>query len=177
MTSPRFRSTAAFAQQSRREVSLVDWATFVVFTLGGRYWAVPVECTERVVRTSVHDGPSPTSIKHGEQLVPVFDLARAILTDLPPLPIALGAPSSSATDRGWLLLSVHEGWVACLVDAVREVATIDAATVRAVPHNDPRQARGDSVRGVFTRRDHEVLVLDLSRVVRAAHDASRHSDV
>lgn len=182
MTSPRFRSTAAFAQRSGREVVHVDWATFVVFVVDGRQWAVPVECAERVVRSMPQDGAAPAMITHAGRQIPVFELQHAVQTLVPPdlqvVPAPTGTVTTGASNDGrWLILALPDGWVACLVQAVREVVTIDATTVRAVPLDDPRQTPQGGVRGAFTRREQEVLVLDVGRVVRAAHVAMPQSDV
>jgi chemotaxis signal transduction protein len=182
VTSPRFRSSAVFAQRSRGEVALVDWATFVVFALGGTPWAVPVEGVERVLRVVRDGGDAPATIAHRGRQIPVFELGHAVRsarhTNPPTWSPPVGAPTSDAMHEGrWLILALYDGWVACLVEDVREVVTIDAATVRAVPLDDPRQIPEAGVRGAFTRREQEVLVLDMARLVRATHGGTRHGDV
>ena len=182
MTSPRFRSSAVFAQRSRRDVALVEWATFVVFVLGGTPWAVPVECVERVLRATRAIGDAPEAIAYSGRQIPVFGLARAVRTarhaSIPTYSMPIESPPSGAMDDGrWLILALYDGWVACLVEDVREVVTMDAATVRAAPVDDPRQTADGGVRGAFTRREQEVLVLDVTRVVRATDAATRDGDV
>ena len=56
------------------------------------------------------------------------------------------------------------------------VATIDASTVElfgtVAPDDDERPA---AARARFTRHEHEVLVLDIVRVVRAVYEATQHA--
>ena len=69
-----------------------------------------------------------------------------------------------------LVIAIQGGWLAVAVEAVHEVATVDASDITAVekavdrtgPHDRPLPP---GVRGRFVRQDDDVLVLDLARAV------------
>ena len=178
MTAPRFRSTAAFSRR-HRQAKIVDRATFVIFSLHGQRFAAPVESVERVLRGAPSHEAGMTSVEHSGRRVPMLDL-RAALGFIPK------AASARGLERT-LVFAVHGAWIACAVDAVYEVATIDASTVQlfaAAGANDgatrddatpPDAMRPNAARARFTRHEHEVLVLDIARVVRSVYEATQRA--
>jgi chemotaxis signal transduction protein len=108
-----------------------------------------------VVDTDAH-------VAYGGRQVPLLDL-RLAFGD------ASAVPSTVATRR-LLIFSVQEVWIAAEVDAVQEVATIDASAVEALAADVDHVV---GARGRFLRHGHEVTVLDMLRVVRAVYDAMR----
>jgi chemotaxis signal transduction protein len=172
MNMPRFRSTAALSVRQRRVVPTVDRATFVLFSLGAHRFAAPVTLVERVLRARPANAGSADAdaadadaadadlhIAYAGRQVPVLDLRLAF---------ADRAARVSARDtRRLLIFSVQEVWIAAEVDDVQEVATIDASAVESLPV-DVEHVVG--ARGHFHRHGHEVIVLDMLRVVRAVYD-------
>lgn len=165
MSVPRFRSTAALSIRQRQAAPTVDRATFVLFSLGGHRFAAPVTVVERVLRggavmndAHVADG----HVAYAGRQVPVLDLRRAFGE-------ASAVPSTLGTRR-LLIFSVQAVWIAAEVDAVQEVATIDASDVEALAANAEHVV---GARGRFRRHGHDVTVLDMLRVVRAVYDAMR----
>lgn len=174
MTVPQFRSTASFTLRQRNSAPTIDRATFVVFSLGGHRFSAPVEAVERVLRqTPSRVTPEITTaiapddvVQHAGRQVRVVDL-RA--------PLGVDAAVPGATGQRTIVFTVQGVWVAAVVDAVFEVATIDAATVRSLPSephapwatSDVVPAWPAGARGLFRRHDHDVLVLDMTRVLRS----------
>jgi chemotaxis signal transduction protein len=170
MSVPRFRSTAALSIRQRQAAPTVDRATFVLFSLGEHRFAAPVTVVERVLRggavgadarvadADVADG----HVAYAGRQVPVLDLRRAFSA-------AQAVPSTLGTRR-LLIFSVQAVWLAAEVDAVQEVATIDASDVEALAANAEHVV---GARGRFRRHGHDVTVLDMLRVVRAVYDAMR----
>lgn len=171
----RFKSTAAFALRSRRTATAVERATFVLFSAGDVRCAIPVEVVERVLR---HDSPMDavervlrpdahhdrTTVQHGGRTLAVIDVA-----------LQLGVTSAlgvGATDdvragdtRRLLVIALATGAVAARVDAVHEVASVDASLIGAAV---PREARAPLLRGArasFVRHAHRYTVLDVARVL------------
>ena len=177
MTAPRFRSTATFTIRKRHVAPVVERTTFVIFSLGGQRFAASAESVERVLRNASAEGNGPTTLEHRGQQVPVIDLRDALRPALRDAIAASGSPSrvaSMAPGQRTLVFSVQDQWVAATVDAVYEVATIDAALVQPIATGS---SNGDAparlaVRGQFSRHDQVVLVLDMSRVVRAVYEAT-----
>jgi chemotaxis signal transduction protein len=158
MSMPRFRSTAALSIRQRQAAPTIDRATFVLFSIGRHRFAAPVTLVERVLRGGVSDA----HVAYSGRQVPVVDLRLAFRD-------AAAGPSTLATRR-LLIFSVQEVWIAAEVDAVHEVATIDASAVEALAVTAERVV---GARGRFQRHGHEVIVLDMLRVVRAVYDAMR----
>ncbi|MBL0171900.1 MAG: chemotaxis protein CheW [Gemmatimonadaceae bacterium] len=180
MTAPRFRSTAAFTLRQRQAVPAIDRATFVIFSLGGQRFAAPAEAVERVLREVPSGAGGQIVVEFGGRQVPALNLRQTLCEAAgvrttgaagPPHgePIALGQRT--------LVFSVRDVLVAAAVDAVYEVATIDAALVKPVNPETALQVVSSShvIRGQFVRHDHNVLVLDMLRVVRAVYDATHHA--
>jgi len=147
---------------------MVDRATFVIFSLQGHRFAVPVESVERVLRGAPARDAAMTGVEHGGRRVPLINL-RAVLGF-----VRASSPAieSHALERT-LVFTVEGAWVACPVDAVYEVATIDASTVELLtPGAEDSVRRPAAARARFTRHEQEVLVLDIVRVVRAVYEAA-----
>ena len=166
MTAPRFRSTAAFSRR-HRQAKIVDRATFVIFSLQGQRFAAPVESVERVLRGAPASDAVMASVEHSGRRVPLLDLRRALGI--------IGRIASTVRHQRTLVFTVQGAWIACAVDAVYEVATIDASTVElfatTATHDD--SVRPDATRARFLRHEHEVLVLDIMRVVRSVYEAAQ----
>jgi chemotaxis signal transduction protein len=169
MTVPRFRSTAAFALRARSKASVVERATFVTFSVGGRRFAAAVESVERVLRGSVSGsggdatgGAMTTQVHYAGRAVPLVHFAERLGLDARP----------SASSRV-LVLNVANGWLAAVVDAVHEIATVDAASISLAGISPALVADGTEgaiaacagARGTFHRDGREVLVLDVARAL------------
>lgn len=147
MSIGRFRSTAAFSPRARANVVAVDRATFVIFSIGGHRFGVSVERVERVVRAHfAHD-----SVTYDGRSVPLADLASA-----------LGLALAPSIRSRVLVFSSGQSWIAAAVDAVHEVATIDASMVAPLVYDGTRTYLPGGARGVFTRQEQTVLVLDVA---------------
>ena len=172
MTAPRFRSTATFTIRKRHVAPVVDRTTFVIFSLGGQRFAASAESVERVLRNASVDGNGPATLEHRGQLVPVVDLRDTLRSALRDTIAASGGPMTPG--QRTLVFSVQDQWVAATVDAVYEVATIDAALVQPVAAVAPNADATThlAVRGQFSRHDQVVLVLDMTQVVRAVYDVT-----
>ena len=134
----------------------IERATFVIFTLGGHRFAAYVEAVERVLRVAQsHVGTG--TVRHAGLDVPVVSLGPALAV----------TSSRSATSR-LLVIVAGTHWVAVEVDAVHEVAAIDATTVQSLESDGSRSYVPTGARGVFRRAAHDVLVLDIARIVDAA---------
>ena len=157
MTIPRFRSTAAFTLRSRTAPPTVDRATFVLFSLGGERFAAPVEAVERVLRPCSLPVGLTTTVAHAGRQVPLLDIRTT-----------LGIAPSGDRSAGarMLIFTVQQVWIAAEVDAVYEVATLDASLVNGMPaaRDDGRPWPVGS-RGLFTRHEQQVIVLDMARVM------------
>lgn len=157
MTIPRFRSTAAFTLRSRLSAPMVDRATFVLFSLGGERFAAPVEAVERVLRPGSLPAELMTTVAHAGRQVPLLDIRTA-----------LGIATSTDRSAGarMLVFIVQQVWVAAEVDAVYEVATLDASLVRRLPASrDDGRPWPVGSRGLFTRHEQQVIVLDMPSVM------------
>ena len=152
MSIGRFRSTAAFSPRARAGVVAIDRATFVIFSIGGHRFAVSVERVERVLRD---DGAHDT-VTYAGRSVPVANLASA-----------LGLALAPSTRSRVLIFSDGATWTAAAVDVVHEVATIDASAVASAAYDGSHTYLPIGARGVFTRQDQSVLVLDVTRALQA----------
>lgn len=181
-STPRFRSTAAFALRSRRTGPVVERATFVLCSAGVHRCAIPVELIDRVLR---HDSPMDavdrvlrpdahrdrTSIQHAGRALPLVDLTGALSAPVPDAPAPHAPPASAALDGAasararLLVVMLSGGWVALRVDAVHDVASLDASlilTLGAAPATVPLP-RG--ARATFVRDGFDYVVLDLVRAL------------
>lgn len=168
----RFRSTAAFDLRRRSIAPAIDRATFVVFSLGELRVALPVEAVERVLRTGEanvgnakpsHSTRTPHVQYHG-QLVPVGNFRSALYLETD--------PTRSRHSR-WLIVSALQSLTAIEVEAVHEVATLDASLIRPLPAETQgwwfdrvANAWPLGTRGIFARPGHDVVILDILRLMR-----------
>lgn len=193
MTAPRFRSTAGISARPRLATPAIDRATFVLFGVGTERYAVAVERVERVLRRTAAretaDRSPVESIMYSGQTVRLVHLhsvlggeqdnaaqhaAHDASDDAP------NAGPADASDR-ILIFLVEDCWVAAAVDAVFEVATIDAAIVEPI---SAERAVGDAgetrhcppgARGYFQRQGHTVVVLDVTRVMRMVYASAAYA--
>lgn len=156
-TGPRFKSTAAFAARRRTLAPTVERATFVTFMIGERRLAAAVESVERVLRGDAVLAAGASHVTYAGREVPIADLAGALACDA----------HRTAASRV-LVVALPAGWIAVVVDAVHEIATVDAASIAAVAQGEPA-ALVPGVRGTFLRHDHEILVLDIARALGFRH--------
>ncbi len=147
----RFVSTAMFATR-RRNVSTVERATFVSFSIGDRRLAGPVELIDRVLRPAA----SAPHVTYDARELPYADVASLL---------ALTLGDGPASLRRVLVAHVNDAWWALPVDAVHEVISIDASEVVPIPVDHP-DAHRTGVVATYTRGGATVLVLDLARLLR-----------
>ncbi len=183
MTAPRFRSTAGISARPRLATPTIDRATFVLFGVGTERYAVAVERVERVLRRTAAretaDSSPVESITYGGQSVRLVHLHSV-----------LGGEADDVRDAGSAALSnriviflVEDCWVAAAVDAVFEVATIDAAIVEPISAERGEGDAGETrhcppgARGYFQRQGHTVVVLDVTRVMRMVYASAAYATV
>jgi chemotaxis signal transduction protein len=119
------------------------------------------------------------TVAYGGRTVPLVDLVRGIgLANSGGL-----APDHARRTRA-VIFSLQTQWVAATVDAIFEVATVDAATVRPLPlfmsdvwSDLPGAPWTAAARGVLTRADHAVVVLDIARVMRTLFELDQAARV
>ncbi len=150
MSIGRFRSIGA-APRARSLSVQIDRATFVVFVVGGHRFAVPVESVERILRPSA----SHHSVEYGGRTMPLTDLASS-----------LGLALAPTVRSRIIVFNPGPQWIAAAVDVVLEVATIDASEVGPLAFDGSRTYLPVGARGVFSRHDASVLVLDVRRALR-----------
>lgn len=162
----RFKSTANFDRRHRSVATPVERATFVVFSLGTVRCAAPVEVVDRVLRVE-----SATHVMHSATIN--FQGQPVRLIDIRP-PLQLFEPMSQSPHARVIVFSVLGERLACAVDAVHEVATMDAAVVRPLPVDTSGwwcagHQRGwpACARGIFSRQGHDVVILDMLRLTRS----------
>ena len=152
MSIGRFRSTAAFSPRARVNIVAVDRATFVIFSIGGHRFGVSVERVERVLRAdAAHD-----TVLYGDRRLTLANLASALGLELAP-----------STRSRVLVFSDGNAWIAATVDVVHEVVTIDASMVATIAYDGTHTYLPVGARGVFTRQEQTVLVLDVARALKA----------
>jgi|GEM_PF-2337165 len=157
MSIGRFRPFGAAPRGKILSVP-VDRATFVIFAVGGHRFAVPVESVERVLRPATPH----QSIVHGGRTMALTDLAST-------LGLALASSSRSRV----IVFNDGMHWFAAAVDAVFEVATIDASDVAPLAFDGTRVFLPVGARGVFSRQGAAVLVLDVTRALRTRTQSAR----
>ncbi|HYW30797.1 MAG TPA: chemotaxis protein CheW [Gemmatimonas sp.] len=189
MPERTFRSTSAYAARSRGATAAIERATFVTFSVGDHRFGVPVECVERVLRDNADSASACLAapvVHYRGVAVPVVSLAPYLglagnqvnRLERGRTPAMAGGAAAAARI---LIINLPSGWVAIAVDAVHDVATIDAALITAA-HHGSGDAGQDShpgallpgVRGMFVRKDQRTLVLDVGHTLgfRFPHDAS-----
>jgi purine-binding chemotaxis protein CheW len=135
----------------------------VIFELGDDLFAADVLAVDRVLRylapSAVPDVPSWVEgvIEHRGAVIPVIDLRRRVGAAERPL----GAGTRT------VVLNTSAGYVAGIVDAVREVALVPTGAVTAPPPLF-RGMSNDAIRGIAKIGDRLVVVLDVERVLATA---------
>jgi len=147
----------------------------VTFRLGDDLFAADIYSVERVLRwqspTAVPNLPDWIEgvLEYQGRVVPVVNLRRRF--EMPAAP--------AATETRILVFNADGEWVAAVVDAVLEVAGLDAAQM-APPPSLFRGISGDYLRGIVKRGDRLVVMLDVGKLLsstermaleRAAQDA------
>lgn len=137
-----------------------DVVKLVTFQLGLDLFAADVLSVDRVVRyappSAVPDAPAWLLgvIEHRGAVVPVVDLRRRVeLSD-----------DGITSETRILILNTSNGFVGAIVDTVREVAVIPAASVSPPPPLF-RGLASEFIRGVARVRDQLVVLLDVDRVL------------
>ena len=134
---------------------------FVVFTLGPTRYGIAIESVEEIIPalpiTRLPHSRRETLgvIEVRGRVVPVYDLHRRFHAQ----------PPAATADARMVLVALPGGPVALPVDAVEEVASVDAADVQSV------DLPGDAVpflSGVVRVRDRLVLWIDPARLVPAS---------
>ena len=140
-----------------------DMMKLVIFELGGDLFAADVLAVDRVLRyvapSAVPDVPVWVEgvIEHRGGVIPVIDLRRRL--GVAELAIDAGARI--------LVLNTSAGFVAGIVDAVREVAVVPTGAVTAPPPLF-RGMSGDAIRGIAKVGERLVVVLNVERVMATA---------
>ena len=134
----------------------------VTFRLGEDHFAADIHAVERVLR---YQEPTPVPnvpewvdgvIEYQGRVVPVINLRRRFgLVVVPPL-----------SGTRIIILSTPDGWVAVVVDAVLEVASVPAAQI-APPPPLFRGLSADYVRGIVRRNERLGILLDTARLLTA----------
>lgn len=134
----------------------------VTFRLADDLFAAGIFSVERVLR---YEAPRPVPdlppwiegvIEYQSRVVPVVDLRKRF--ELPESPVR--------PETRILVLNAGAEWVGALVDAVVEVATVDAARI-APPPAFFRGLASEYLDGIVKRDDKLVIVLDVERLLSA----------
>ncbi|HXI19568.1 MAG TPA: chemotaxis protein CheW [Gemmatimonadales bacterium] len=134
----------------------------VVFRLGGEEYAVPIGLVREVVRvadiTRVPHAPAHVRgvMNLRGRILPVVEIRSRL-----GLEVAELTPSSRV-----VVVDLGRRTVGLLVDAVAHVTRLEERLV-AAPPEEVRSAGGDAVTGVARLGDRLLVLLDLSRVLRA----------
>jgi purine-binding chemotaxis protein CheW len=135
----------------------------VIFELGGDLFAADVLTVDRVLRyvapNAVPDVPSWVEgvIEHRAGVIPVIDLRRRL---------GVGEQAIGTGTR-IVVLSTSAGFIAGIVDAVKEVAVVPTGAVTAPPPLF-RGLSSDAIRGIAKVGERLVIVLDVERVMATA---------
>ena len=135
----------------------------VIFELGGDLFAADVLAVDRVLRyvapSAVPDVPSWVEgvIEHRGAVIPVIDLRRRVGA----AEAVIGAGTRT------VVLNTSAGYVAGIVDSVREVAVVPTGAVTAPPPLF-RGMSTEAIRGIAKVGERLVVVLDVERVMATA---------
>ena len=140
-----------------------DMMKLVIFELGGDLFAADVLAVDRVLRyvapSPVPDVPSWVEgvIEHRGGVIPVIDLRRRIGA----------AETAIGSGTRTIVLNTSAGYVAGVVDAVKEVAVLPTGAVTAPPPLF-RGMSSEAIRGIAKVGERLVVVLDVERVMATA---------
>ena len=135
----------------------------VIFELGGDLFAADVLAVDRVLRylapSAVPDVAQWVEgvIEHRGGVIPVIDLRRRLGV----------AETVIGSGTRTIVLNTSAGFVAGIVDAVREVALVPTGAVTAPPPLF-RGMSSEAIRGIAKVGDRLVVVLDVERVMATA---------
>ena len=141
-------------------MSTADTSQIVTFRLGDDLFAADIYSVERVLRykptTAIPNVPDWIEgvIDYQGRVVPVISLRRRF--DLPVADVA--------NDTRILVLNAGGEWIAAIVDAVLEVAALDAASLQPPPPLF-RGLAGEYLKGIVRRGDRLVIFLDVERLL------------
>lgn len=140
-----------------------DMMKLVIFELGGDLFAADVLAVDRVLRyltpSTVPDVATWVEgvIEHRGEVIPVIDLRRRL--GVAELTIGPGTRI--------VVLNTSAGFIAAIVDGVREVAVVPTGAVTAPPPLF-RGMSGEAIRGIAKVGERLVVVLDVERVMATA---------
>jgi purine-binding chemotaxis protein CheW len=132
----------------------------VTFRLGDDLFAAGIYSVERVLR---YETPTPVPdlppwiegvLEYQGRVVPVVDLRKRF--ELPEAPVR--------AETRILVMNDGAEWVGAIVDAVVEVASVDAAQMSAPPAFF-RGLAAEYLKGIFKRDDRLVILLDIERLL------------
>jgi len=135
----------------------------VIFELGDDLYAADVLAVDRVLRymapSAVPDVPDWVEgvIEHRGTVIPVIDLRRRLGV----------AACSIGPGTRIIVLNTSTGFVAGIVDSVREVAVLPTGAVTAPPPLF-RGMSAEAIRGIAKVGERLVVVLDVERVLATA---------
>lgn len=136
------------------------FSKLVTFRLGDDLFAAGILAVERVLR---YQAPRPVPdvppwiegvIEYQSRVVPVIDLRKRF--ELPEGPVL---PETRV-----LVLNAGSEWIGAIVDAVVEVAAVDAGRV-SPPPKFFRGLAAEYLKGIVKRDDKLVIVLDVERLL------------
>jgi len=141
---------------------VIERKQLVVFRVGDQQYAADVFSVERVLRwTAPRAIPNVPAwldgvMDYGGRVVPVIDLRTRF--DL---------PVATARDHARILIfTVNEQWLAATVDAVDEVATVEARELEEPPAIVRGLAR-QYLRALLRRGEQVVVVLDIAQLLNS----------
>jgi purine-binding chemotaxis protein CheW len=102
---------------------------YVVFTLAGAFYAIPVNLVREVLRM-----PTITPLPDAPGFIAGAISVRGRVLAVVDLHVRFGlAPPPAPTSQRVLVVQIPEGWVGLIVDGVEEVRAIDADAIEPVP--------------------------------------------
>ena len=140
-----------------------DTSKIVTFRLGDDLFAADIYSVERVLRyqtpTVVPNVPPWIEgvLEYQARVVPVVNLRRRF--EMP--------AAAAAAQTRILVFNAGGEWVAAVVDAVLEVASLDPASLQPPPPLF-RGLSGEYLRGIVRRGDRLVIMLDVGRPLSSA---------
>jgi purine-binding chemotaxis protein CheW len=141
-------------------VTAPDRAQIVTFRLGDDLFAADIFAVERVLR---YEAPTPIPnvpdwiagvLDYRGRVVPVLDLRRRF--EMP--------PRAAVAETRTLVFVAHGQWIAAIVDAVLEVASVDPTRLSPPPPLF-RGLAGEYLRGLVRHGSRLIIYLDVSRLL------------
>lgn len=141
-------------------MTTTEQTQIVTFRLEADLFAADIFSVERVLRyeqpTALPNVPEWIEgiIEYQSRVVPVVNLRRRF-----EMPAVAVAPQTRL-----LVLNAGGDWIACIVDAVVEVSTLDAAQLSPPPPLF-RGLAAEYLRGIIRKQDRLVIFLDVQRLL------------